>query len=275
MKKYIKIILATCFVATLGSCTLGVQEQFDFNGETYSEEDPFTDITAWEYIQTRKSNAIRDAQGRFKLVSNTQVLGASGDELDFMIAAIKKVGFESLYNQTATTGRTYLLLNNNAFTGNNDRDIIKTIRGAQLADNSTVNPDTYFDNWTPEQLNVLKAILKYHIVTDYVAQTPTIPTYDVYVLFKTLLPKVVTDNAGLPVSLSDDMADISFSRDVDARSTLKINEPGSPLPATANTLGFEENVRRHNYVFKNGIGHYVNESVRYQPYSLYTNLTIN
>ncbi|GIZ09516.1 hypothetical protein [Flavobacterium sp. UMI-01] len=275
MKKYIKIILATCLVAVLSSCTLGVQDQFDFKGETYSTEDPFTDMTAWEYIQTRKSNAIRDAQGRFKLVSNTNVLGASGDELDFMIAAIKKVGFESLYDQTATTKRTYLLLNNNAFTGNNDRDIIRAVTGAQLADNSTVNPDTYFDTWTPAQLNTLKAILKYHIVTDYVAQTPTIPTYDVYVLFKTLLPKVNLDNTGVPVSLSTEMADISFSRDVDARSTLKVNEPGSPLPETANTLGFEENVRRHNYVFKNGIGHYVNESVRYQPYSLYTNLTIN
>ncbi|MBD0724711.1 hypothetical protein B6A10_05925 [Flavobacterium sp. L1I52] len=274
MKKYIKMLLATCLVATLGSCTLGVQEQFDFKGETYSEEDPFANITAWDYIQTRKSNAIRDAQGRFKLVSNTSVLGASGDELDFMIAAIKKVGYEDLYNQTETTSRTYLLLNNNAFTGNNDRDIIKSIRGAQLADNSTVNPDTYFDNWTPEQLNLLKAVLKYHIVTDFVAQKPTIPTYDVYVLFKTLLPKVVTDGAGLPVSLSEDKAAISFSRDVDARSTLKVNESGSPLPETANTAGWDENVRRHNYVFSNGIGHYLNESVRYQPYSLYNNFTI-
>lgn len=275
MKKYIKIILATCFVAVFSSCTLGVQDQFEFKGETYSEVDPFTNMTAWEYIQTRKSNAIRDDQGRFKLVSNTSVLGASGDELDFMIAAIKKVGFESLYDQKATTGRTYLLLNNNAFTGNNDRAIVFAIRGSQLSDNATVNPDTYFDNWTPEQLNVLKAVLKYHIVTDYVAQTPTIPTYDVYVLFKTLLPKVVTDINGIPVSFSNDMTDISFSRDVDARSTLKVNETGSPLPETANTLGFDENVRRHNYVFNNGIGHFVNELVRYQPYSLYTNLTIN
>lgn len=275
MKKYIKIMLAACFLAGFSSCTLGVQDQFDFKGETFSEEDPFTNMTAWEFIQTRKSNAIRDAQGRFKLVSNTNVLGASGDELDLFIAAIKKVGFESLYDQKATKGRTYLMLNNNAFTGNNDRAIVFAIKGTQLADNATVNPDTYFDDWTPAQLNQLKALLKYHIVTDYVAQFPTIPTYNVFVMFKTLLPKVTLDNAGLPVSLSTDMADIAFSRDVDARSTLKINQPGSALPATANTLGFEENVRRHNYVFNDGIGHFVNELVRYQPYSLYTNLTIN
>ncbi|WP_163397423.1 hypothetical protein [Flavobacterium fluviatile] len=275
MKTHIKLIMATCFVAALSSCTLGVQDEFNYESETYSEVDPYENMTAWEYIQLRKSNTIRDSQGRFKLVSNTSVYGASGDELDLMIAAIKRVGFEDLYQQTATNGRTYLLLNNNAFTGNTDRDIVKSITGTQLADNSTLNPDTYFDNWTPTQLNLLKAILKYHIVTDFVAQTPTIPTFGVNVLFKTLLPKVEVDAVGAPVSLSTEMSDIAFYRNPDARTTLVINDPSSPLPVTANTLAFNENVRRHNYVFNNGIGHYLNEMVRYQPYALYTNLPIN
>ena len=275
MKTYLKIMLAACFIATFRSCRLGVQEQFDYNGETYIDTDPFDTMRAWDYIQTRKSNSIRDSQNRIRLVSNTNVYGASGDELDLLIAAIKRVGYEDLFKQTATKARTYLLLNNNAFTGNTDRDVVKTIRGTQLADNSLIEPETYFNNWTPQQLNVLKAILKYHIVSDYVAQVPTIPTYGVEVGFKTLLPKVNVDAVGLPLSLSSEFSDISFSRNFDSRTTLLIKSPSSPLPPSANTLSFDENVRRHNYVFNNGLGHYLNEFVRYQPYALYTNLTID
>lgn len=266
------MMLVGCFVTAFSSCTLAVQENFDFKGDVFIKDDPFKNMTAWEFIQSRRSSAIRDDQGRFRLVSNTSVLGASGDELDFMTAAIKKVGYESLYNQTTTTGRTYLLLNNNCFTGP-DRDITRLIRNGQLANNSTVNPDTYFDNWTTEELNQLKAMLKYHIVTDYVAQIPTIPTFGVNILFKTLLPKV--DISGTEPVLTTEMSDIAFFRNADSRTTLIINHESSPLPATANTLGYNENVRRHNYVFNNGIGHFLNEIVRYQPYDLYTNLNVD
>lgn len=275
MKTYLKIMLVACFIAAFSSCTLGVQEQFDYKGETYINTDPFDTMTAWDYIQTRKSNSIRDSQNRFRLVSNTNVYGASGDELDLLIAAIKRVGYEDLYKQTATKGRTYLLLNNNAFTGNTDRDVVKAVTGTQLGDNALIEPETYFDKYTPAQLNQLKAILKYHIVSDYVAQVPTIPTYGVEVGFKTLLPKVNVDAVGLPISLSSEFSDISFSRNFDSRTTLLINSPSSPLPLTANTLSFDENVRRHNYVFNNGLGHYLNEIVRYQPYALYTNLPVD
>ena len=275
MKTYLKIILATFMVATLSSCSLDVQEQFKFEGELYTEEDPFTNMTAWEYIQTRVAKTPRDADNKFKLQSNTNRLGFSGDELDLMIAAIKRVGYEDLYNQTATSGRTYLLLNNNAFTGNNStRDIVRAITGSQLPNNATLGPETYFDDWTPEQLNQLKAILRYHIVTHYVDQD-TVPTANVFVQFETLLPKVNTDALGVPVSLSNENAEISFTRDGDARYTLRVNHIGSPLPETANTANNNENVRRHNYVFNNGVGHYLQEPVRYQPYSLYTNLPLD
>ena len=133
MKTYIKIIMATCMVATFSSCSLDVQEQFNYKGETYSEEDPFENMTAWAYIQSRASTTPRDASNKFKLQSNTNILNYNGDELDLMIAAIKAVGYEDLYNQTASSGRTYLLLNNNAFTGNNStRDIVRAITGSQL-----------------------------------------------------------------------------------------------------------------------------------------------
>ena len=274
MKTYFKIILATCLVATFSSCSLDLQDQFEYKGETYSEIDPYKEMTAWEYIQSRASKTERDVDNKFKLQSNTNRLDFNGDELDFMIAAIKKVGYEDLYNQTATSGRTYLLLNNNAFSGNNStRDIVRMIKGSQLADNSLVQPETYFDDWTPEQLNQLKAVLKYHIVSDYVDQN-SVPTANVFVQYKTLLPKVVTNEVGVPVSLSDDFSDISFTRDGDARYTLRVNHIGSPLPETANSANMNENVRRHHYVFNNGVGHYLNENVRYQPYVLYTNIPV-
>lgn len=94
-------------------------------------------------------------------------------------------------------------------------------------------------------------------------------------MFNTLLTKLNRGAIGAPVSLSGEMSDIAFSRITDPRSILRVNDVGSPLPSTANTANMNENVRRHNYVFKNGVGHYLNEMVRYQPYSLYTNLPLN
>lgn len=274
MKTYIKIILAIFLMTAFNSCTLDVQDNFEFVPETYITEDPFKDITAWEFIQSRRATSPRDSQGRFTLLSNTSVFGANGDELDFFAAAIKKVGFEGYYNQTATTARTYLLLNNNAFTGTNAPSVILICTGKALADNSLVNPDTYFDTWTPAQLNTLKAILKYHIVSEYVAQRPTISTHSVNFLFKTLLPLLDLSDPAIPV-LSAEMSDVSFFRSISQTSQLLLNEATAPLPVTATTTGWNESVRRHNYVFNNGLGHFINEPIRYQPYELYTNIPIN
>lgn len=264
MKTFFKLVLVTCFVAALNSCTLDLQDEFKFKPEI-NDTDPFANMTAWDYIQTRTTSAIADSQGRIIL---------NGEELDLMIAAIKRVGYEDLYNQTATTNRTYLLLNNNAFTGNTlERDIIRTITGRQLGVNSRVIPETVFDNYTEEQLNVLKAMLKYHIVGDFVAQVPTIPTFDFDLLFKTLLPVVNLNELGQPTGLSDQFTDIAFRRDT--RWIININNPEAPLPPTANEVNLDENVRNHNFVFNNGIGHYLNEIVRFQPYALYTNLSVD
>lgn len=46
------------------------------------------------------------------------------------------------------------------------------------------------------------------------------------------------------------------------------------LPATATEDGWNENIRRHNYVFNNGVGHFLQEIVRFQPYVFYSNLPL-
>lgn len=277
MKTYLKVIIGTILLATSGSCSLDLQESFDFKPELFNEGNPFETITAWEFIQSRITE--RDASNQFLLKSNTSRLDQSGDNLDFLVAAIKAVGYEDFYNQSLTSNRTYFLLNNNAFTGNNPRDIVRMIRGSQLPDGNAntgrlVNPDTFFDNWTPAQLNQLKAVLRYNIVDGYVDQN-TVPTSFVHIFGKTLLPRVNLDASGAPASLSNTIADIAFFRDGDSRQTLRINVSGSTLPATATDGGWNENVRRHNYVFNNGVGHFLNESVRFQPYAFYSNFPLD
>jgi hypothetical protein len=275
MKTHLKIIFTSFIAVILGSCSLELQESFEFEPEVFTQGDPFKNLTAWEFIQTKITE--RNENNEFLLKSNTSVLNQSGDNLDFFVAAIKAVGYEEFYNQTSTSNRTYFLLNNNAFTGNNPRDIVRMITGAQLADGSAagrlVNPDNVFINWTPAQLNQLKAVLRYNMVNEYVDQN-TVPTSFVHILRKTLLPEANLDLTGTPVSLSNNPTDIAFFRDGDSRQTLRINRLGAPLPSTATETAWDENVRRHNYVFKNGVGHFLQEIVRFQPYNLYNNLVL-
>ena len=275
MKTHLKVIFFSIITIFLGSCSLELQESFEFEPEVFNQGDPFSDLTAWEFIQTKITE--RNENNEFLLKSNTSTLNQSGDNLDFLVAAIKAVGYEDYYNQSATTNRTYFLLNNNAFTGNSPRDIFRMIRGSQLADGNSagrlVNPDTAFDNWTPEQLNQLKALLRYCIVTEYVDQN-TVPTSFVHLIKNTLLPKVNLDANGAAVSLSNENAEIGFYRNGDSRQQLRLNEPGVPLQPTASEESWNEVVRRHNYVFNNGLGHFINEAIRLQPYNLYNNLTL-
>jgi hypothetical protein len=275
MKTHLKIIFTSFIAVILGSCSLELQESFEFEPEVFTQGDPFKNLTAWEFIQTKITE--RNENNEFLLKSNTSVLNQSGDNLDFFVAAIKAVGYEEFYNQTSTSNRTYFLLNNNAFTGNSPRDIVRMITGAQLADGSAagrlVNPDNVFINWTPAQLNQLKAVLRYNMVNEYVDQN-TVPTSFVHILRKTLLPEANLDLTGTPVSLSNNPTDIAFFRDGDSRQTLRINRLGAPLPSTATETAWDENVRRHNYVFKNGVGHFLQEIVRFQPYNLYNNLVL-
>lgn len=234
MKTHLKIIFTSFIAVILGSCSLELQEYFEFEPEVFTQGAPFKNLTAWEFIQTKITE--RNENNEFLLKSNTSILNQSGDNLDFFLLAIKAIGYEEFYNQTSTSNRTYFLLNNNAFTGNSLRDIVRMIRRSQLPDGSSagrlVNPDMVFENWTEVQLNQLKALLRYCLVSKCLDQN-TIPTSFVHLIKNTLLPKVNLDANGVAVSLSNETAEIGFFKNGDSRQQLRLNEPGVPLLVSA------------------------------------------
>lgn len=221
--RYIALLgLVLCFSA----CDLELQKGFDFVPEI-DATDPYAEMTAWEFIQTRNN---RNDDGSL-----------NGEELDYMIAAIERAGMVEEYNGLGTD-RTYLLLNNNAFTGNGD--IIQLVTGSP----SVAEGETPADVMARADVDVLKRILQYHIVTTYVAQIPTLFEFDVNYIFQTLIP----GEDGVIVMRRDN------------RYRIDINRAPAPLPSTATSQW--ERVRLHNYVFVNGIGHFIADPVRNKPY---------
>ena len=214
MKTYIlnklKFLPVLSMVILLAGCDLELQEGYDFVPEV-DAIDPFENITAWEWVQTRTA----------PLEDGTQ----DPEQMNYMIAAIKRAGMENEYNNTSIKNRTYLMLNNNAFTGAGD--VIQLVTGSAT---------------------VFQLMLKYHIVDEYVAQIPTLFQYNVDYLFQTLIP----GEDGL----------IAMRRN--ERYFISINNSNAPLPTSATSQS--ENVRAHNYVFSNGIGHIIADPVRNQPY---------
>jgi len=189
---------------------------------------PSCDLALQEGLQTRTQ---RNDEG-----------GLIGEEFNYMIAAIEKAGMVEEYNNSSISERTYLMLNNNAFTGNGD--VIALVTGS-----ATVEPGA-----TPAQalenadVEKLRTILQYHIVTTYVAQVPTLFEFGVNYIFQTLIP----GEDGVIVMQRDD------------RYRIDINKAPAPLPSTATSQ--PERVRAHNLVFQNGIGHVVADIVRNKPY---------
>jgi hypothetical protein len=234
MKTYINIVLVLCVSVIFTSCTLDLQDNFEFK-QDLDTTDPHDTKTAWEFIQERTELTEEDTTYSF-------------EELNYMIAAIKKAGFEDLYDQTATADRTYLLLNNAAFlrSGNN---IVNIVTGSPVVGPDETAEEVMERVDTPEKLETLRTLLKYHIVDAYVAQVPTLFETEVRYVFQTLIP----GNDGL----------IVFSRN--SRWSIQVNTAPAPLPATATSR--PENVRRHNYVFNNGIGHFIHDLVQNKPYN--------
>ena len=171
-------------------------------------------------------------------------------ELDLVepFGNMKTAGMVEEYNQTETTDRTYLLLTNSAFTGGGD--IIQIVTGSW--DEDVVAGETFAETMarvdTPEKLEKLRTLLKYHIVTTYINQVPVLFEYDTDYLFQTLIP----GEDGL----------IAFRRT--NRYGININNRDAPLPTSATSQS--EGVRNHNYVFNNGIGHMIQDPVRNKPY---------
>lgn len=224
--KTLKLVGVIFLIFSLTACDIALQESFDFEPDV-DLTDPFDMYTAWEWIQTQN----------IPLEDGT----LDSEQFDYFGAAIKRAGMEAEYNDI-DADRTYLLLNNSAFTGSGD--IIQLVTG------SATVPEGETPEETMERADVekLQTILKYHIVTTHIDQVPTLEVFDVWYLFQTLIP----GDDGL----------IAFSRDNRYRVT--INKSPAPLPAAA--LSQWEKVRYHNYVFNNGIGHIIADAVRNVPY---------
>lgn len=217
-------------VLFLSGCNLELQERFVFEPDV-DLTDPFDNLTAWGFFNSPQALALNE-EGEF-----------IGDNYNYMAAAVEAAGMIDVYN-TPNSGRTFLMLNNNAFLGNND--VIDLITGSEEV----------LEGETPEQVmaradtDVLRLILQYHIIDTYITQNDPLTEFGVNYEFQTLIP----GEAGKIVLRRDD------------RLRIDINRNPAPLPSTATGGGNNERVRNYNYVFSNGIGHSLNDPVRNQPY---------
>ena len=202
----------------LTNCELKIQPQFEF--DTGLDPIPEFNMTAWEWIQTRTSHDTLLAKGEY-----------NGDEFDLLKEAILLCGMVDEFDK-AGKDKTFILLNNNAFTGAGD--IIQLVTGSAVGD--IANADT----------RILGNVLKYHIIPDeYITQNDPLVVYGVDHMFQTLLP--------------GPDGEMSIRRN----ERLQLFYNYSPdLPSTkADEAGY-----RHNYVFTNGIGHIIQDYLRKVPF---------
>jgi Fasciclin domain len=172
----------------------------------------YNDVLAWDFIQQQTSP-----------VGTTP----AANKLDYMITLIKVAGLEEEYKKP-NTDRTFLLLNNSAFTGAGKINALLT--GVVLGTGDLTKVDkTRAAN-----------LLKYHIVNAYVNQSTSLPIYAVNYDFNTLLEG---PNGIIKIQRNE-------------RYALTINS-SADLPTTRRTTG----VTLHNYQFKNGIGHFISAYV--------------
>lgn len=233
--KSLKFVRVIAMLFLLSGCDLPLQESFDFKPEV-DINNPFENITAWEWIQSRSNSATKAPY--------------NAKEFDYFEAAIIKADMVEEYNQVATKDRTYLLLNNAAFTG--PGNVISIITGSATVPAGQTAVQTMDRVDTPVKLAKLKTLLRYHIVTTYILQVPTLYSVNVDYLFQTLIP----GDDGLIAFMRTTSASVQWN--------ITVNSPTAPLPATA-TAEFE-NVINHNYQFKNGVGHVIQDPVRNKPY---------
>lgn len=204
------LFVMLCFVT---SCDLPVQPKFEFESEI-GELVTFEDQTVLEWMRSPAS------------------LGANNNaNFDIMVSAIEATGLEEEYNDPSDR-RTFLMLNNEAFTANGE---IFRVLGV-----------TAVDSLDEAGLDRLRTILRYHIVDEYVDQGPeALPVLLVNYLFQTLIP----GEEGL------------MSANRDERFRMNLNRADG-LPGNARGT----QVRQHNYVFSNGVGHHIRDYIRNRPF---------
>tara|TARA_R110002033_G_C3896011_1_gene239440 strand:+ start:5160 stop:5906 length:747 start_codon:yes stop_codon:yes gene_type:complete len=248
MKKQIKYLLVFIALAFTFSCDLPLQDTYDFDPEL-TIVDPYADGTAWDFFNSPNALRVRESDGALL-----------GDSYNYLVAAIEKAGFVDLYNQTDNADRTYLMLNNNAFRGGGD--VIQLVTGSSSEDVTVIEngvpvtrPGTPAEVMervdTPEELEVLRTILRYHIVDAYMAIIPQLAETNTQYIFQTLIP--------------GEGGQIAFLRDDRYRTDIN-DDRRAPLPFPSSATGQRERIRNQNYIFNNGIGHSINDPVRYFPY---------
>ena len=225
--KKINILLLGLTLLFIG-CDLPVQERFVFEPDV-DLSDPYAEITAWQFLNTPQANALNE---------DGELIG---DNFNYFKEAIQAAGMVDAYN-TPNSGRTFLMLNNNAFTGGGD--VIQLITGSS----DVADGETPAEVMARADVDVLRIILDYHMISTYITQIDPLFEFGVNYEFQTLIP--------------GDDGRIVLRRD--NRYRVDINRNPAPLPSSA-TSQFER-IRNYNYVFSNGIGHSLNDPVRNQPY---------
>lgn len=221
-------ILLLGLVLLFVGCDLPVQERFFFEPEV-DLSDPYGEITAWQFLNTPQANRL-DEDGELIL-----------DNFNYLKEAVQAAGMVDEYN-TPNSGRTFLLLNNNAFIGGGD--IIQLVTGSAAVEDG----ETPAEVMARADVDVLRIILDYHMVSTYITQIDPLLEFGVNYEFQTLIP--------------GEDGRIVFRRD--DRYRIDVNRSPAPLPSSA-TSQFET-LRNYNYVFSNGIGHSLNDPVRNRPY---------
>jgi uncharacterized surface protein with fasciclin (FAS1) repeats len=202
-----RFLTAGLLLAVTAGCDLKLQKEFEFKPEAVVAG-TVKHLTAWEWLQTQTTP-----------IGTTPV---NTEKFDYMIQAIQVAGMEAEYSGTYPN-RTFLLLNNTAFTQLNG--ILQVITGSRTGNLATL---------TSANLERLKKVLRYHIVTTYIDQIPTLYTFGTEYFFQTLV--------------EGPNGQISFRRD--ERYNITING-SAQLPSTKKST----TVYRYNYVFKYGIAH--------------------
>ena len=207
-------ILTLAFLAT--ACEdLKIQKPYNFVPEKFDEVS-FEDQTMWEFLQTQKTPAGAATLDNFKL--------------DMMIEAIEYTGLVEEYNRPGDA-RTFLLLNNSAFTGSGQ---IKAALSGKTTTAVTALDKARLTN-----------LLKYHIIESVVYQVPTLEVFLTDYFFQSLIP--------------GEEGKVSMSRN--ERYSISVNG-STALPVTKKSV----TVRTHNLRVKNGVAHITNGYARYKPF---------
>ncbi len=164
--KKINILLLGLILIFVG-CDLPVQERFFFEPEV-DLSDVRGDCT-WQFLNTPQANALNE-EGELVI----------GDNFNYLKEAIQAAGMVD--NLFLMAVERFLMLNNNAFTGGGD--VIQLVTGsAAVADG-----ETPAEVMARADVDVLRIILDYHMVSTYITQIDPLIELGVNYEFQTLIP---------------------------------------------------------------------------------------